>query len=210
MQTDSGVADTVSRVVVATHQGRSAPVVDPLMDRSRSVLVLVDYQERLMPAIAAADEVLARAAFLGQVAAVLGVPVVATEQNPTRLGPNVPEVSASVGTVIAKMSFGACGDGLLADLAQRSDGEPLEVVIAGCEAHVCLMQTALPLITAGHRVWVVADACGSRRPSDHALAMARMRQAGATIVSSEMVAFEWLRTCEDADFRKVSALVKAS
>lgn len=181
-----------------------------LIDRSRSVLVLVDYQERLMPAIADSSVVLGRAALLGRIATQLRVPVVGTEQNPSRLGANLPEVARCCGTVLAKMSFGACGDGLLAHLSglPERDG-PRDVVIAGCEAHVCLLQTALPLLETGDRVWVVGDASGSRRPGDHALAMSRLRQAGANIVSVEMVAFEWLRTCEDADFKAVSALVKS-
>ncbi|MBK7721930.1 MAG: isochorismatase family protein [Austwickia sp.] len=181
------------------------------MDRSRSVLVLVDYQERLMPAIAESATVLARAALLGRVAARLNVPVVATAQNPDRLGPNLPEIVESCEVVLDKMSFGACADGLTAHLTNLGSADrPLaDVVIAGCEAHVCLLQTALPLITQGHRVWVAADASGSRRHSDHGLAMARLHQAGAVIVSTEMVAFEWLRTCQDADFKAVSALIKA-
>ncbi len=189
---------------------------DLMIDRSRSVVVLVDYQERLMPAIAESAVVLARAALLGRIGALLGVPVVATEQNPNRLGPNLPEVAQSAGTVLGKMSFGACGDGLLAHLDTLADAggrsasaAARHVVIAGCEAHVCLLQTALPLLDTGHRVWVAADASGSRRTSDHALAMDRLRQAGATIVSVEMVAFEWLRSCEDADFKAVSALIKS-
>lgn len=188
-----------------------------LMERSRSVVVLVDYQERLMPAIADSAAVLARADLLGQIAVLLGVPVVGTAQNPNRLGPNPPPVARACDAVLSKMSFGACGDGLLAYLADlpagavsgSSSGEAQDIVIAGCEAHVCLLQTALGLLEAGHRVWVAADASGSRRTSDHALAMDRLRQAGATVVSVEMVAFEWLRTCEDADFRAASALIKA-
>ncbi len=188
-----------------------------LMERSRSVVVLVDYQERLMPAIADSAAVLARADLLGQIAVLLGVPVVGTAQNPDRLGPNPPPVARACDAVLSKMSFGACGDGLLAYLADlpagavsgSSSGQARDIVIAGCEAHVCLLQTALGLLEAGHRVWVAADASGSRRTSDHALAMDRLRQAGATVVSVEMVAFEWLRTCEDADFRAASALIKA-
>ena len=81
--------------------------------------------------------------------------------------------------------------------------------MAGCEAHVCLLQTALGLLRAGLSVWVVANACGSRRASDHAAAMARLSNAGATIVTHEMVAFEWLHHCEHPRFREVLALIKA-
>jgi nicotinamidase-related amidase len=92
---------------------------------------------------------------------------------------------------------------------QRDAARPVgEVVIAGCEAHVCLLQTALGLLRAGLAVWVVAPACGSRSAEDHALAMQRLSVAGAVIVSLEMVAFEWLRTCEHARFRAVLSLLK--
>jgi nicotinamidase-related amidase len=104
---------------------------------------------------------------------------------------------------MAKMHFDACEDGLLALL-----GDVPDVVIAGCEAHVCLLQTALGLRRAGRAVWVVADACGSRRATDHALAMQRLRDAGATVVSTEMLLFEWLAHCRHRHFREVLALVK--
>jgi isochorismate hydrolase len=101
------------------------------------------------------------------------------------------------------MHFDACEDGLL-DLL----GDMPEVVVAGCEAHVCLLQTALGLRRAGREVWVVADACGSRTATDHALAMQRLRDAGARIVGTEMVLFEWVHDCRHPAFRQVLALVK--
>ncbi len=81
-------------------------------------------------------------------------------------------------------------------------------MVAGCEAHVCLLQTTLGLLRAGLKTWVVADACGSRSADNHALAMQRLRTAGAGIVSVEMVAFEWLRSCEHERFRAVLKLLK--
>lgn len=174
------------------------------IDASRSALVLVDYQARLMPAIAGAADVLAQALLLADAAAILGVPVVGTAQNPEGLGPNVEPIGARCARTLAKTHFDACEDGLLELLA----GVP-EVVIAGCEAHVCLLQTALGLRRAGKPLWVAASACGSRVPADHALAMQRLRDAGATIVASEMVVFEWLHDCRHPRFREVLACVKA-
>ena len=84
------------------------------------------------------------------------------------------------------------------------------MVVAGCEAHVCLLQTSLGLLRAGWRVALVADASGSRSQRDHTLAMERLRTAGALIVSTEMVVFEWLKSCEHPRFREVLALLKAS
>jgi len=110
---------------------------------------------------------------------------------------------------LAKTHFDACADGLLDALAEvNPDGD--QVVVAGCEAHVCMMQTALGLLRAGKRVWVVANASGSRRASDHAAAMARLARAGATIVTHEMVLFEWLDDCKHPRFRAVLGRIKAA
>lgn len=83
------------------------------------------------------------------------------------------------------------------------------MVLAGCETHVCLTQTALGLLAAGLQVAVVPEACASRRPADKALALERLRAAGAQLLGAEMVAFEWLRSCEHPQFKAVLALIKA-
>jgi nicotinamidase-related amidase len=186
----------------------ATPGAANLITADKSVLVLVDYQQRLMPAIHRGAQVVTEAARLADVAHELGIPVLGTEQNPRGLGPNEDAIRSRCDTTLAKMHFDACADGLL-DLLRTAGGKMRrEVVIAGCEAHVCLMQTALGLLDAGFRVWVVAQACGSRSPDNHQLAMQRLLQAGATIVSVEMAAFEWLHTCEHANFKHVLKLLK--
>jgi nicotinamidase-related amidase len=178
-----------------------------LLTRERSALLLVDYQARLMPLVAGGAAVVEEGLFLARVACALGVPVVGTEQNPAALGPNVTALRALCQPTLAKMHFDATADGLLDVL--RATGRPVDqVVLAGCETHVCLLQTALGLQAAGLQVAVVPQACGSRRAADKALALQRLAQAGATLVSAEMVAFEWLRTCEDPHFKAVLALIK--
>ena len=176
------------------------------IDPRSSVLVLVDYQQKLMPAIHDGEKVLAEARRLADCARELGIRVFGTEQNPKGLGPNVPGLRERCEATLAKMSFDGCGDGLAAML--RSRGDPEHVVIAGCEAHVCLMQTALGLIREGFRVWVVANACGSRFPADRELALQRLREAGATLVSAEMVIFEWLGSCQNTRFKPVLERLK--
>lgn len=180
------------------------------MRANRSAVVLVDYQERLMPAIHDAEEVLRRAAFVADVAAELGVPILGTAQNPSRLGPNDPRIHDRCGRILEKMTFGACESGLDEALAFLDESPDVlrDVVIGGCETHVCLLQTALGLLENGRRVWVVADASGSRHPHDRDAALARLRAAGASIVTAEMVAFEWLATAGHASFKAVSRLVK--
>jgi hypothetical protein len=100
-----------------------------------------------------------------------------------------------------------CEDGLLEAL-DRGPVPAEHVVIAGCEAHVCLMQTGLGLLRSQRRLWVVESACGSRRASDHRLAMRRLGNAGAERVSHEMVHFEWLRDCRHPQFKTVLRLIK--
>jgi nicotinamidase-related amidase len=173
------------------------------LDARRCSLVLVDYQSRLMPAISGGQQAVAHAVLLADAARLLGVPVLGTEQNPAGLGPNIEAVRQRCASTLAKMHFDACEDGLLDLLG----GMP-EVVVAGCEAHVCLLQTALGLRRAGREVWVVADACGSRTAANHALAMQRLRDAGARIVGTEMVLFEWVHDCRHPAFKQVLELVK--
>ena len=165
---------------------------------SKCVLVLVDYQQRLMPAIHRGEQVIAEAVRLAETARALGLRVLGTEQNPAGLGPNAEAIRQRCESTLVKSHFDACEDGLLDAI-----GNAGEVVIAGCEAHVCLLQTTLGLLRSGRSAWVVGPACGSRSAVDHELAMQRLRGAGAVIVSPEMVAFEWLRDCRHASFKPV-------
>lgn len=177
------------------------------LDAGRSILVLVDYQAKLMPAIADGERVVAAAGMLAEVAELLGIRVVGTAQNPRALGSNVAPIHARLDACVVKTHFDACVDGLLEVLDAGNAATP-QIVIAGCEAHVCLLQTALGLLRAQREVWVVAAACGSRRPSDHRLAMQRLAAAGAQIVSPEMVCFEWLHDCRHPQFKAVLERVK--
>ncbi|MBE2262166.1 MAG: isochorismatase family protein [Burkholderiaceae bacterium] len=197
-----------------------------LLDADDSQLVLVDYQARLMPAIADNAAVLANAVRLAQLARLMGVPVWGTEQNPSRLGENAPELRALCDRTLAKMQFSAVEEGLgewLRPPAKAPQGnarslpkhlqKPPEearsmIVVAGCEAHVCLLQTALDLLEDEFDVWVVTDACGSRTDRNRDAAFDRLAGAGAELVTTEMVAFEWLRTAEHPDFKAAQALIK--
>lgn len=170
-----------------------------------SVLLLIDLQARLMPAIHEGDRVVATACRLAQVARLLGVRVLATEQNPAGLGPSVAEVAALAERTLAKNHFDATREaGWPALLPERRR----DVVVAGCEAHVCVLQTVLGLRRLGHEVRLVRDAVGSRRRADLEAALARAASYGAELVTSEMVAFEWLATSDHPRFRDVLQLVK--
>lgn len=200
-----------------------------LLDSFESQLVLVDYQERLMPAIFEAEAVLANARRLAQIAQLLEVPVWGTEQNPSKLGGNDAQLRALCQKTLAKMQFSAVEEGLgewlrpparpqqggnarsLPKHLQKPQSQEAErgtIVLAGCEAHVCLLQTALDLIEEEFDVWVVTDACGSRTERNRDAAFDRLAGAGVELVTTEMVAFEWLRSCENPAFKEVLALIK--
>jgi nicotinamidase-related amidase len=153
--------------------------------------------------------------------------VFGTEENAAGLGQNVPEVRALCGRTLQKMHFSACAEGLLEwlrpparqggnarslprHLQKNAPSAPQRgtIVIAGCETHVCLMQTALDLLDEELDVFVVTDACGSRRERDRDAAFDRLAGAGCELVTTEMVAFEWLRTADHPAFKDVLPLVK--
>ena len=185
----------------------SHPSPAMLLDVDESQLVLVDYQARLMPVIDDGAAVLANALRLARIADRLAVPVWGTEQNPTRLGPNDEALRALCRQTFGKMQFGGAAEGLAEAL--RASAKPTnQIVIAGCETHVCLLQTALQLLEDGFDLWVVADACGSRTERNRDAGFDRLIGAGATLVTTEMVAFEWLRSCEHPAFKDVLALIK--
>ena len=175
-----------------------------LMRSEHSTLLLIDVQEKLMPVIAHGEDVVGQCVMLAKIASLLDVPVLATEQLPEKLGPNLKSVKELCYRTLAKHHFGACPDGLVDALPV---GRP-HIIIAGCETHVCMMQTALGLIDAGYTLWVVADATGSRKDFDRDVALDRLRANGAHIVTVEMVAFEWMRHCKNAAFRDVQRLIK--
>jgi nicotinamidase-related amidase len=162
-----------------------------LIDGQRSMLLAIDLQQKMLPAIADGGEILANCTWLIRAAQRLGVPVAACEQYPKGLGPLVAPVRELLTdkAIAAKNRFSAVAAACLTDLP---GGERTQAILIGIEAHVCLLQTALDLYHEGKEVYVVADCVGSRLKSDRDLALARMRQEGVRIVSREMVVFEWL------------------
>jgi nicotinamidase-related amidase len=175
-----------------------------LMNVDGSVLVLVDFQERLMPVIHQGDEVRREAIRLAQIARILAVPVLGTEQNPRHLGPNLSDVKNLCSRTLVKNTFDACSAGL-AEMFPTGTGS---VVLAGCESHVCVLQTAFGLLERGIGVTVARNAVGSRKNTDQEAAMERLHRAGVQLATVEMIAFEWLRSCDHASFREVLKLIK--
>jgi nicotinamidase-related amidase len=176
-----------------------------LLTTGGAVLLLIDLQQRLMPVIHDHETVVARAVRLAEAARLLDVPVCATEQNPAGLGPTVPPLAAYPQAILAKTTFSAAADPGFSALLP--DGAS-EILVAGCEAHVCVLQTVLGLLARGRRVLLAVDAIGSRDPADRAAAIERARQHGAEVVTSEMMLFEWLGDAQHPRFREVQKLLK--
>lgn len=158
-----------------------------------------------MPVVHDGAEVIRRCLQLATAARTLAIPVLGTEQNPQRLGPNVAALRALCETTLPKLHFAATAEPGFLD---RLPSGRRTLVVAGCEAHVCVLQTVIGLREAGHEVKWVSDAVGSRHPHDRAAAEARAAACGADIVTTEMVLFEWMRTSAHPDFRSVSKLIR--
>lgn len=174
------------------------------IDPNASALLLVDFQERLMPAIHEGAATVAAARLLLDAARLLDIPVGFTEQNPSRLGATLPALAPMADEpVLHKMQFSACGTAGLTALPDRP-----ALVVTGCEAHVCVLQTVLGLRDAGRAVYVVEDATGSRTAASKGAAMRRMAAHGAEIVTAEMVVFEWLGSAGHPRFRAALKLLK--
>jgi nicotinamidase-related amidase len=178
-----------------------------MIHQATSILILVDYQTRLMPSIHDGEKAIASAIFLANVAQALDIPILGTEQNPEGLGPNDERIKQFCSQTLVKHSFNAAADGLV-DYMKSVSPQITQLVLAGCEAHVCLMQTALGLLEAGYEVAVVAEACGSRLAQDKLLALDRLVQQGVILLGAEMLAFEWLKTSDHPQFKNILQLIK--
>ncbi|MDF3074208.1 MAG: hydrolase [Alphaproteobacteria bacterium] len=180
-----------------------------LIDSRHALLLLVDLQERLMPAMHEPGQVIANSLIMLTVAGKLGIPTVVTEQYPQGLGHTVPEIGerlAAREAVYPKMTFSAAADPAV--MARLRQSRRMQVVLAGVEAHVCVTQTAIGLAQAGYQPFVVADAITSRKPQSVQLALERLRQNGVSIVSTEMVLFELLGRAGTEEFRELSRLIR--
>ncbi|MEM1289473.1 MAG: hydrolase [Pseudomonadota bacterium] len=183
------------------------------MDPSRSVLFIIDVQERLLPAMESAGAVANACVFLGKAAAEAKVPVLVSEQYPKGLGHTVPDVLAALRKpkIFEKTSFSVAGDARIVTHLRKLRAEKRrdQVILCGIEAHVCVLQSALQLMQRGFEVFVAADATSSRKVGSRDLALSRLAHAGVAPVSTEMVAFEWVQDSRSPIFKPVSALVRS-
>lgn len=174
-----------------------------------SQLVIIDMQVKLAPAMPADVLKIAvkNCSILAQASQLLAMPVIVTEHYAQGLGATLPEIMQHLPNLkaIAKMAFSACGEPKFNQQLQRENSH---IILAGMEAHICVLQTALDLLALNKTVFVVEDAILSRNPANKANALARLREAGCIVTNTESVLFEWLGNANHQAFKQISALIK--
>jgi nicotinamidase-related amidase len=176
------------------------------MSAADTALLVIDVQEKLVPAIAGAAPMVRNIGFLVDAAGLLGMPVQATEQYPKGLGPTVPELASRLPYRPDKVAFSSCAVGSVVEALHR-EARP-KVVLAGIETHVCVLHTALDLLALDFRVFLPVDAVGARFRLDHDVALRRLEQAGAVLTTTEGCLFEWVGGAGHPHFKAISRLVQ--
>jgi nicotinamidase-related amidase len=177
--------------------------------RDDAVLLIVDVQARLAPAVDGHARVIARCAALLDAAKLLEVPALASEHCPGAIGRLVPALAERLDpeAIFAKTHF-SCADEPSGLAALGAPGRS-QVVVAGMECHVCVMQTALGLAERGFEVYLAGDACGSRREEDRRAALDRMAGEGPRVTTTEAILFEWMHRADRPEFAPLLAIVKS-
>lgn len=182
-----------------------------LLNVAESVLVVVDLQPTFMTGIVERERVLARSKFLISCATLLGVPILATTQNATRMGgvdPSLVEALAPAEPLIDKMAFSCAGSEHFLQRLELTDRT--QVLICGIESHICVCQTAVDLLGLEYEVFLAADAISARSQDAHDIAMRRVSDGGGWITHSESCVYEWMRSADHPNFRDVLGFVKAA
>lgn len=176
--------------------------------RDDSLLLVIDYQEKLLKAFKEPEALIESCVKLIKFAKILNLPVVWTEQYPQGLGPTVPQIKQELESCkpIEKVSFSCFGEPEFVSSLSRYNKRQL--IICGIETHICIEQTVLDALKAGYQCHIVIDACGSRKKKDHKAGLRKMEGAGAVPACVEMVIYEILVQSDSPEFRQVLKLVK--
>jgi isochorismate hydrolase len=187
----------------------SANPAASLLRPERALLLFVDLQEKLMPAIAGGEHVLRNSRLLLHLANVLEVPVVLTTQYRRGLGDIVAEVREVVPSMeaIDKVTFGCFRSDSFLEALDRMPSRD-QLVVAGVESHICVCQTVLGALEKSYAAHVVSDAVGARTEANHQVGLARMERAGALVSSAEMVIYELLGRSDGEAFKKMLPYLK--
>lgn len=179
-----------------------------VLTRDRSCLLILDVQERMTPVMCDPRRVLQNCSLLMRAARRLGIPSIVTEQHPQELGPTMVDLRPYIPEegAFPKSRFSAADDSAIFSRLQSLGRD--QIVIAGVETHIAVLQTAFTLAERGLKPMVVADGCGSRRIESEQMAWSRMRQGGVELLSFEMALFEWLGEAGTPEFRELSPLAQ--
>ncbi len=180
-----------------------------LADENKSLLMIIDVQEKLVNAVFNKEILLKKAEVLSKASEILDLPVIVTEQYPKGLGETVEFVKNFVpkSTVFCeKTDFSALNNGEILSFIERTGKK--QIVIFGIETHICVNHTVYDLIKNGYEVFLVKDACGSRDESEHNAGIELMNKYGANIVTTETILFELLRTSKHDKFKEIQKLIK--
>jgi len=179
-----------------------------MLNRESVALIVIDFQDRLLPKILNGDAVVAQAIKLIQFARNLDIPILVSEQYRKGLGPTDERIAAELQGIppMEKLAFGCLGDEAIAGAVAATGKEQL--VLTGIEAHVCVLQTALTALERGYHVFVPRDAVGSRIQSEYEAGLHRLERSGAELVTTEMALFEILREAGTAEFKQTLPLIK--
>ncbi len=174
----------------------------------KTVLVMIDIQGKLFNVIHDKSSLLENAQKLVKAMRVLSVPIILTEQNPRGLGSTLPELTQLMPEVkaVSKFCFSCCQN---ADFERElSRFNRKQVLLCGIEAHVCVHQTALDLLSRGYEVQIVTDVLSSRIQSNKEVALARMQTEGAKLTVTEMAIFELLGSADSPLFKEILKVIK--
>lgn len=178
------------------------------LNKEDTMVLAIDYQEKLMPAMYNKDEFIPRTCMLLEGLRILDVPVIASEQYPKGLGSTVPEIKEVLGLVpyLPKTTFSCMDDEGIRTAVEASGCNT--ILICGAELHICVLQTAIDLVAAGKTVAIVEDCVGSRTARDMQIGLIRAQQEGILLTTAEAVLFELQKVGSGPIFKAISKLVK--
>jgi len=180
-----------------------------ILNEKTSLLLIIDFQERLLSATNNKQNIERKAVIMAQTAGILGIPAVITEQYPKGLGPTIlpiRDVLGENGGYYEKTSFSALENPTIADAIDKSGKK--QIVVYGIETHICVSQTVNALVAKGYDVTVISDASGSRSEAEHKAGLERIKENGAHVVTAEIAIFEWLKGARHIRFKEVQGLIK--
>lgn len=178
------------------------------LKKDDTLLVVIDFQERLMPAMYEKEMLEDRTVRLVKGARVMGIPVLVSQQYTKGLGPTIPSIAEALGefTPYDKTAFSVMADPKLAEAVRAAGCK--NVILAGIESHICVEQSALDLLEEGYHVFICGDCVSSRKPVDIRMAKSRMKEAGAVYTSMEAILFELCGGAKQPGFKEISAIIK--